>query len=49
LSILTYPASIWRHIGGDPIGLSSRSLASKNYESLFYHMVVFSWSYVLSF
>jgi len=27
---LTYPTSIWRPIGGDHVGISSRFLASEN-------------------
>ena len=33
--LLTHPTSIWRHLGGDPVEISPRSLAVENY-SLWY-------------
>ena len=29
IAVLTFPTSIWRPVGGDPVGISLRSLASE--------------------
>jgi len=49
LPISTYLASIWRPRWGDPVGISLRSSASENKESLHYCTASLVWSYVLTF